>query len=104
MTSSNSVFNGGGRGIPDNENWLDRKLMRREMSDSLNRQAIDTRAERADAAAKSFLDGLRGKAELRNDIERKSEEIRQRQQEELKRQADQYRSKLRGYLRPELRD
>jgi hypothetical protein len=103
MANSNFVYDGG-KGIPDNESWLDRKVMRREMSDSLNRQAIDICTQRADLAAQKYLDDLRGKAEVRNDIERKSEEIRQRHQEELKRQADQYRSKLRGYLRPELRD
>ncbi|HEY9789819.1 MAG TPA: hypothetical protein V6D22_05445 [Candidatus Obscuribacterales bacterium] len=103
MASSNSIFDAG-RGIPDNESWLDRKMMRREMSDTLNRQAIDICTQRATSAAQKFLDDLREKAELRSDIERKSEEIRLRHQEELRRQAEQYRSKLRGYLRPELRD
>jgi hypothetical protein len=91
-------------GLPEDGSWLDRKVLRRELTDERLRDSMNNRAERATTAAQSFLEDMSRKAQMRNGIERKSEEIRRAQEEAMKAKADAYRQKLRGYLRPELRD
>jgi hypothetical protein len=101
---STSHFFDSTMGLPDDSNWLDRKVLRRELTANRDKDSLTNRAERATNAAQNFLQDMTRKVEMRNDIERKSEEVRRQQQESLRQQAEEYREKLRGYLRPELRD
>ena len=105
MDSSNFAYESTGTtGIPDDGSWLDRRVLRREMTDSLNKQAVDNQVQKATDEAQGFLDGIRDRAQVRNIINKRSEETRRLHQEQLRQQAEAYRAKLRGYLRPELRD
>jgi hypothetical protein len=63
-----------------------------------------TRESGAYEMSELFLGEMKARAELRNGLEQKQKATRQREQEILKRQADEYRERLRKYLRPELRE
>ena len=91
------------QGIPG-DNWLDRKQLKREITDTMNKESMSARTESAQDVAQNFLDELSRKAQLRNGISRKSEELRRQQQEKLKRQADEYRERLRRLMPPTLRE
>jgi hypothetical protein len=91
-------------GLPDDSNWLDCKVLRREVTTIRDKESLSHRVERAGDEAQNFLRDLTRKAEKRHEMERKLVEARRLQEENLKRQAEEYREKLRGYLRPELRD
>jgi hypothetical protein len=92
-------------GVTDvGSSWLDRKVLQRELTDSLNQNSLNQRKERASQAAETFLGDLSERAQRRNGIERRSEQIRRQQEEILKRQADEYRQRLRKFLPAELRD
>jgi hypothetical protein len=88
----------------ERQSWLGRKVLRRELTDDLNRDSLTKRTERASAAAEDFRDDMSRRAQLRNGIEKKSVEIRRREEEILKQKADEYRQRLQRYLPRELQD
>jgi len=90
-------------GVDSESTWLDRKVLRRELTQDLNRESLTKRVEHASQAAETFKDDLSRKAQLRTGIEKKSAEVRRREEEILKRQADEFREKLRRKLPSELR-
>ncbi len=85
-------------GVRDESSWLDRKVLRRELTDSLNRQSLSERTEKAEMAKENFLGDLSRRAQLREGVEKKSEQIRKQHEEALRRKADEYRERLRKYL------
>lgn len=91
-------------GVRSEHTWLDKKVMRRELTEDLNRESLSKRAERAVEAAEEFRDDLSRRAEARNGIEKKSVEIRRREEEILRRKADEYRERLRKKLPADLRE
>lgn len=90
-------------GVPDG-NWLDSKVMRRELSQDLEKEALSHRARQATQAAESFRDDMNRRAATRDGIERKSEEMRKQQLALMQGKAEEYRNRLRNKLRPEIRD
>ena len=102
MQGRSNLFDNG-RGIPSDD-WLDRKQLRREISDNLSKESLSARSESAQDVAQNFLDELSRKAQLRNGISRKSEELKRQHQQTLKRQADEYRERLRRLMPPSLRE
>lgn len=78
--------------------WLDAKVMRREMTQDLQREALSQRKERASEAAESYRNGMSKRAEKRNGLEQRSREARAHYEELLKRKAEEYREKLRAKL------
>ncbi len=84
--------------------WLNSKVSRRVAREDLLREGESLRAERAGKAAESFLYDLERKAELRDEIRSRMDKSKLAQEEVLRQKADAYRARLRGYLRPELRD
>lgn len=91
-------------GVRDERTWLDKQLLRRELTADQKREALDRRSQKASEAAESFRERMNSRAELRSGIEKKSEEIRKQQLELMQRKADEYRERLRNKLRPEVRD
>jgi hypothetical protein len=86
------------------DSWLDKRQLRRELTDNLNRESINARAESAQDVAQGFLDDLNRKAQLRDGISRKSEELKRLQQERIRREAEEYRQRLRRRMPRSLRD
>lgn len=85
-------------GASSERTWLDNKILRRELAEDIGREGLTKRAERATQAAEDFRDDLTRRAELRTGIEKKSAEIRRREEDLLRRKADEYRERLRRYL------
>ena len=90
-------------GANQDKTWLDSKVMRRELTEDLHKESLSKRAERANEAARSFLGDLTKRAEVRHGLEERSIERRRREEDILRQKADEYRERLRKYLRPELR-
>lgn len=90
-------------GFPS-DNWLDRRQLRRELTDNLERESMSAKNESAQNMAQNFLDELSRKAQLRDGISRKSEELKRQQEETLRRQAAEYRERLRRLMPPSLRE
>jgi hypothetical protein len=89
-------------GVRGEKTWLDSKVMRRELTEDLERGAFTDRVEKANQAAESFRDGIAKRAEMRNGLEERSKESRRQHEEMLKRKAEEYREKLRAKLRPDV--
>jgi hypothetical protein len=86
------------------DNWLEQKVMKRELTDILNKESISAKAESAQDVRQGFLEDLNRKAELRSGISKKSEELKRIQQEKLAQQAAEYREKLRRRMPESLRE
>jgi hypothetical protein len=84
--------------------WLENKVEKREEKEGLAKRSMDQRQSNAYEQAEVFLGEMKSRATLRDGIEQKSKMVREREQQILKRQADEYRERLRKYLRPELRE
>lgn len=91
-------------GPADDSVWLDRKVLRRELTADLSKKGLEGKSIGAIAAAEGFLDDMTRRAQARAGIEKKSEEIRRQHEQMMREKASAYRERLRGYLRPELRD
>lgn len=89
-------------GIQGEKSWLDSKVLRREMTEDRQREALSQRKELASEAAGLFRDGMSRRAEMRNGLEQRSKESRAHHEELLKRKAQEYREKLRSKLRPDV--
>jgi hypothetical protein len=89
-------------GVRGEKSWLDSKVMRRELTQDLQRDALSQRKEKATEAAESFRDGMSKRAEMRNGLEQRAKESKSHYEELLKRKADEYREKLRSKLRPDV--
>lgn len=85
-------------GAGGDRSWLDSKVMRREMTQDLQREALSQRREKASEAAGMYRDFMSKRAEQRNGLEQKSKEARAYYEELLKRKAAEYREKLRAKL------
>jgi hypothetical protein len=90
-------------GVCGESTWLDKKVLRRELTQDLNRESLHRRTERASEAADNFRDDLTRRAKLRNGIEKKSVEVRRKEEEVLRQKADEYRERLRKKLSTNLR-
>jgi len=84
--------------------WLTTKVTRRETREEILKEGLNAREEKASKAAESYRNDLNRKAELRDGIQKRSAEVKQAHLENLNRKAEEYRERLRGYLRPELRE
>lgn len=89
-------------GARGEKTWLDSKVMRREMTEDLQRNGMAQRAEKAVEVADLFRDSLSKRAEKRNDLEQKSKESRRLHEEMLRSKAEEYREKLRSKLRKDV--
>lgn len=84
--------------------WLNSKVQRRQTRDCILKEGSESRQEKAERAAESFLEDLGRKAELRDEIRLRMEESKKAGEELVRQKAEAYRQRLRGYLRPELRE
>lgn len=91
-------------GVGGEVSWLDSKVMRRELTEDLQRVALTERKEKADAEADMFRELLNKRAEQRDGLEKKSAELRKLHEEAMRRKAAEYRERLRSKLRPDLWD
>jgi hypothetical protein len=89
-------------GARGEKSWLDSKVMRRELTEDLQRNGMAQRQERAGQVADIFRDTLSKRAEMRSGLEQRSKESRRLHEEMLKRKAEEYREKLRSKLRAEV--
>lgn len=90
-------------GAGQQKTWLDSKVTRRSLTEDLHKESLTKKTERANEAAKNFLGDLTKRAEVRHGLEERSVQRRRLEEDMLRRKADEYREKLRRYLRPELR-
>jgi hypothetical protein len=89
-------------GARGEKTWLDSKVMRRELTEDLQRSGMAQRQEKAGQVADIFRDTLSKRAEMRSGLEQRSKESRRLHEEMLKRKAEEYREKLRSKLRAEV--
>jgi hypothetical protein len=91
-------------GVSGQQTWLDSKVMRRELTEDLQRAALTERKSKAEEEAEMFREILSKRAEKRDGLEKKSAELRKLQEEIMRRKADEYRERLRSKLRPDVWD
>jgi len=84
------------------QDWLDSKVMRREMTEEMQREAFAQKKEKADAAAETFLEKLSRRNEARDGLEKKSAEIRKSHEDLMRQKAEEYRERLRSKLRKDV--
>lgn len=89
-------------GVRGEKTWLDSKVMRRELTEDLQRNGLVQRMEKAGEVADLFRDTLSKRAEMRSGVEQKSKESRRAHEDMLKRKAEEYREKLRAKLRKDV--
>jgi hypothetical protein len=78
--------------------WLTAKVLRRQSKESLLKNGLTLRAERAGSQAQAYRETLKGKAELRSQIRARMMETMRTQEEQVRAKAVAYRERLRHCL------
>ncbi len=84
--------------------WLSNKVNRRERKETLDKQGLSQAEVNANSRSSGYLEELRDRQELREQIRARMQEVKQNQQELVKAKAQAYRQRLQQYLPPDLRE
>jgi hypothetical protein len=87
-----------GLAICEQEEWLATKVLKRQSKESLLKNGLSLRAQRAGSEAQAYRDTLKGKAELRDQIRTRMLESMRAQEAQLRAKANAYRERLRHCL------